>query len=439
MKEGSARKGRIVPLMGCLAVVLCMALWKFNRQQEEPFAPRSVQFEPRQVFVPPPAIRPQELPPQTEERLAASRLPLYEIKIAPNDLISLQSASFGNTTFPVSFIAQGNVYEGVKIRPRGSWSRTWPKKSLKILFDHEKLFQGERSLNLNSGWRDPAFVREVMAYKVYEACGVPASKAQMVRLLVNGRFDGLYVEVEEVDKEFLSRRGLKGGVLYKAASHARDADERELGNEAAYHTVYTKETKKTESYDDLAEFCRELASSTDILEFFERRVDIDEYINYLAATVLIQHWDGFNKNHYLVYDGKGNEKWRVIPWDLDRTFGDHWHMTFGEAQLPVLLGTRASPGVTGWSRLEERFFSEPKLRVRFLDRLSELLDKEFTTAKLFPVLDQLEEEIAVAAEIDRARWSSPAGDIHNGIAGVKSFIERRRAYLQQEIPRLRPM
>ena len=292
-------------------------------------------------------------------------------------------------------------------------------------------------MNLNSGWRDPAFVREVMAYNVYAACGVPASDARVVRVEVNGRFYGLYIEVEEVDKEFLSRRKLKGATVYKSAPHSRDTDERELANEAAYHSAYAKRTKKTESYDELAVFCHELANSSDPLAFFDKYVDTEEYINYLAATVLIQHWDGFNKNHYLIYDNQGSSKWQVIPWDLDRTFGDHWHMRFDEAQLPVLLGTRASPGVTGWNRLEERFFSEPKLRLRLLDRLSELLDKEFTPAKLFPVLDQLESEIATAAQLDRERWPSPAGDLHSGIAGLKSFIERRRAYLKDEITRLR--
>jgi spore coat protein CotH len=112
-------------------------------------------------------------------------------------------------------------------------------------------------------------------------------------------------------------------------------------------------------------------------------------------------------------------------------------MRFDVARLPILLGTRAAPGVTGWNRLEERFFSEPSLRLKFLDRLSELLEKEFTPEKLFPVLDQLEAQIGAAAQLDRARWPSPAGDLHEGIAGVKSFIEQRRAYLQGEISRLR--
>jgi spore coat protein CotH len=166
-------------------------------------------------------------------------------------------------------------------------------------------------------------------------------------------------------------------------------------------------------------------------------VDLDRYVNYLAATVLIQHWDGFNKNHLMLYDGRGSHKWFVVPWDLDRTFGDHWNGSFTEARLPILLGTRRLPGVTGWNRLEERFFSEPSLRARFLDRLSELLDKEFTSKKLFPILDRMEAEISVDAANDRRKWSNSDSDFRSGIKQLKTFIEERRAYLLKEVPRLR--
>jgi hypothetical protein len=47
------------------------------------------------------------------------------------------------------------------VRHRGQWARSWPKKPLKIFFNQDKLFEGHGSLNLNSGWRDPAFVREM--------------------------------------------------------------------------------------------------------------------------------------------------------------------------------------------------------------------------------------------------------------------------------------
>jgi len=56
-----------------------------------------------------------------------------------------------------------------------------------------------------------------------------------------------------------------------------------------------------------------------------------------------------------------------------------------------------------------------------------------------PVLDKIEADIAPAAELDRLRWPGQAGDLHRGIAVVKSFIERRRAFLQAEISRLRQL
>ena len=186
---------------------------------------------------------------------------------------------------------------------------------------------------------------------------------------MNGQFRGLYVEVEQPEKALLKRLNLKGASLFKAVSPSNQADERDLGDENSYRVHYSKETQKTEGYRELQQFCHELERATNTFEFFTRHVDVEKYINYLAATVLTQNWDGFNKNHYLVHDGNGSKKWFVVPWDLDRTFGDHWNWSFDRADLPVLLGTQQLPGITGWNRMANRFFSEPALRSRFLNRL----------------------------------------------------------------------
>src|SRR5439155_1614791 len=279
---------------------------------------------------------------------AEGHLPLYEIRMDPKDLAALERNVYSKDTHPATFIADGEVYERIKVRFRGAWARSWPKKPLKIFFNDDKPFQGRHRLNLNSGWRDPAFVRESLGYHVYAACGAVAPKSRMVRLLLNGQFRGLYVEVEQPDKAFLSRLNLKGASVYKASSRSNHADERDLGSEASYRAHYDKETQKTEDYRDLQLFCQELALTKNTLDFFTRRMDLDKYINFLAATTLIQNWDGYNKNHLMVYDGRGLKKWFAVPWDLDRTFGHHWNWSFDRADLPVLLGTQQLPGVTGW-------------------------------------------------------------------------------------------
>ncbi len=82
--------------------------------------------------------------------------------------------------------------------------------------------------------------------------------------------------------------------------------------------------------------------------------------------------------------------------------------------------------------------NEPVLRSRFLDRLEELLAKEFAAEKLFPVLDRFESEISPEAALDRRRW--PGGvraDLHTGIAQIKQYINDRRAFVRRELANLR--
>src|SRR5204863_2419459 len=122
-------------------------------------------------------------------------IPVYQLQMAKKDFAALERTVDSNQTYPAQFTADGKTYE-VKIRYRGQWARSWPKKALKILFDHDHPFQGQHALNLNSGWRDPAFVREHLAYEVFAACGVPSPESRMVRVDLNGQFHGLYVQAE---------------------------------------------------------------------------------------------------------------------------------------------------------------------------------------------------------------------------------------------------
>src|SRR4051812_36751194 len=97
----------------------------------------------------------------------SSAVPAYEIKISPKDLARFEASGFNNDTVPVTFIAGGHTYEHARLRTRGEWARGWPKKCLKVFFDKDQQFNHQRCINLNSAWRDPAFMRELLAYHVY--------------------------------------------------------------------------------------------------------------------------------------------------------------------------------------------------------------------------------------------------------------------------------
>jgi spore coat protein H len=365
--------------------------------------------------------------------LAASQLPVYELTVSAVEWENLQRAPRSDERRPAKFRANDEEYS-VEIRHRGDWARSWPKKPLKIFFEKDKDFEGQNVINLNPNWRDPAFIREQLAYHIYVVCGVPAPKTRMVKVIINGQFHGVFLEVEQPAKPFLKRVGLKGAVVYKCNSRELKSDESDLGAEDLFRAQYEKQTRKDESYEDLQSFCHGLAVAPDVAGFFNARVDLNRYVNFLAGSALVQNWDWFSKNHFLVHDTEGSKKWIVVPWDLDRTLGDHWAGPFDAADLPLRLGTRAQPSTIGWNKLFDAFYKVPSLRKRLLDRIEALLEKEFTEEKLFPVLDRWESEISADVALDRKRWPNlNAGNIHAGIAGVKQYIKDRRAFLFGEI------
>jgi len=369
----------------------------------------------------------------TPATAATNSLPIYDLRVSAEEWEKLERTVHSDDRHPAKFMANGKEYS-VEVRYRGDWARSWPKKPLKVFFEKEKDFEGQHALNLNPNWRDPAFIREQLAYHIYSACGVPAPETRPVKLNVNGEFYGVFLEVEQPAKAFLKRVELKGAVVYKANSRRWLANESDLGEEGAFHAHYEKENHKDEDYRDLQTFCHDLSTAKDVVEFFNTRVDLDRYINFLAASALVQNWDWYSKNHFLVYDAARSKKWLVVPWDLDRTLGDHWAGPFDAADLPLQLGTHAQPGTIGWNKLFDALYNEPVLHKRLLDRLEVLLKTEFTKEKLFPVLDRWESEISTDVALDRERWPNRgAENLHVGIVGVKRYIEDRRTYLSREI------
>lgn len=364
-----------------------------------------------------------------------------DLRMTPAAIQQLEANKHSNETVDANLTTDGVTNVPVKVRYRGRWSRSWDKSPLKV-FVPTNAIDGRSSLNLNSTYRDPSWIRERLAYHVHEAAGVPASKTRFVEVRFNSKFHGAYVDVEQVDSHFLKARGLKGGEAYKAVGAGAAADERRLSPEIRYQREYEKQTKGKTNYQSLVAFCEALDKTTDVDRFFQEHVDLDRYINYLAANILIQNWDGLNKNHVLVREPGPSGKWFVVPWDVDRTFGDWPASTSGGAfnmyKLPIELGIQSSPGVTGWNRLQNRFWQSKALRNRLATRLEQLLATEFTAARLDPVIDAWAAEIRTRADVDRLAWGTGSQmGLAGGIREIKDFIAHRRTFVEAALPALR--
>ncbi len=127
-----------------------------------------------------------------------------------NWLTLLQQNYASETLIGADLTVDGVTYPGVGVRIRGNTSYTaLPAGSQKFSLKIEMGFtnpdleiMGYDELNLNNGFRDPTFCREVV-YNNYVAQFIPNPRANHVLVTLNGANWGVYINVQHPDKRML--------------------------------------------------------------------------------------------------------------------------------------------------------------------------------------------------------------------------------------------
>jgi len=323
-----------------------------------------------------------------------------------------------------NFELDGEKVENIGIRSRGNFSLTNYKRQFKISFDctspytnnqpgqfftmpagtGSRRFHGVKKINLRASHNDPTIIREKIASYICQKAGAVAPRVGFAKLYINNEYWGLYLITEQIDKTFLSLRfAEKGGNLYKGIGGAvfspTFVNNFELKNNG----------KAAGDTSGLTTFFTDLASATTQSEL-EALVDMDNVINYLAAAVLIGHWDSFAwnpNNDYLYTHSDG--KFRIINWDMDNTFGsgNGWGFDMRYAQYDKITTSG------NWPLLFAKIMAVPALKTAYKNKVKSLLDSCFNAGHMDAVIDQYKNLIQTAVlDDDRKyvdwRYTSPA-------------------------------
>jgi hypothetical protein len=140
-----------------------------------------------------------------------------------NWLALLRSNYASETNILADLVVDGVTYPNVGVRIRGNTSYTAlptgsEKFSLKLTMDFVDAGQdlmGYDSINLNNGFHDPTFTREVV-YNNYVAQFIPNPRANHVLVTLNGQNWGVYINVQQPNKRmvrdyFTNPNGLRIG------------------------------------------------------------------------------------------------------------------------------------------------------------------------------------------------------------------------------------
>ncbi len=370
----------------------------------------------------------------------------------------------------------GVTYPGVGVRFRGNTSQrnAGEKRSFKISINHtdpDQRLDGFRTLKLNNAAGDPTFLREVLYSRICSEYG-PSPTANHVVLTINGENWGVYINVQQFNKDFLRQWfDRTSGNRFKAPSGGGTGPRGPRpprcnlpgGNFACgyralmwlgerppeYQRYYELNSdEQPDPWGDLVRFCDVFNHATD--DVFEQRVatilDVDGALWMIALENVFGDHDGylFKGADYTIYQEPplpGQEsppgRLHVIQHDANECFqATPWRIlqSSGDDQRPLV----------------RRLLAVPRLRARYVAHVRTILDEWFRWDVLGPFATELRDLITDAVDADPRKLHSSqlfrdnfersvnAGGRGGRLIGLREFVDSRREFLLRQ-PELDPV
>ena len=330
-------------------------------------------------------------------------VPVIDLFISPQNWTNIE-----NKTCPCdgAVAYEGTIWTGVSIRRAGFTSINLPKGHLRLDFPDGSPFTGSfldgpvDELTLDAGFPNYDMVREQFSWQMMEQIGFPPIRNQHVRVYRSGSYHGLFLLREEQDGNWRSRHDLDRGAFYKV--------------DAAVDTFgFSGTFNKKEALDEPDTDIQALATCVNqtgaaLRTCLNDTTDVPQMINEFASMVVVWQTDQREFNYIVYRDNTQNMLWRMLPDDLDRTWGNH----SGGSNLVNLDPTSGKPyrrcigtDPTPANEICRAFMSVPEFKDMYLRRIRTLTDEVLADprwqARLATVGDTLVDEWAD----DEARWN----------------------------------
>jgi spore coat protein H len=381
-------------------------------------------------------------------------LPTYALTVAPEHLEELEEHIEGHDhEVPGQFTLEGRTWH-VQIRYRGRSTRFEPKKPWHVSFDKQDRFQGSTRLELLAAYKDGGYLTEKLWYDLAASVGLKVPRVRYVHVTLNGQYQGVYTEVEAIDKAFLRAHGLDSDSdIYRCGM--QDCELRPPPRES-YMEPWDKRTNESQPWDGLWGFIDGInrTPSHQLRGFVEREVALDDYLTWMALDTFIANDYHLDSRSYLIYEPK-REKWFYVPWDLNNALSlysrkhDVVQGVMRRASRPPLGFTaydpyvydladlRRSLGVTDmkpvWNTLTTRIVDDEVLRARYVARMRQLMDTWITEENLGQRIDAMHRLLApfILAGPDGQAQDPFVSTAHaaNSDDFLKNFVRERRRWL----------
>lgn len=315
-----------------------------------------------------------------------------------------------NVTFPAVVAYGDKIFDNSRVRIKGEYSRSFPKKSFKFNLPtgHKINLAGgsNRELDefhLNSDYATASIGRTLAAWWVVEQSGAAVPDISAVRLQRNGQFEGSYIFAEKYEKEWRQEKGFNNGTLIE------DWYEIVMGSDTADRDLW--QSHMTLDRKDPAR--RNYALDEN---------DVPAMINNMAIMAILRGHDSSLFSNTLLYRSNDTERWTPLAWDLD--------LLYQLDPLNIVSPYNSAPYMSlGEKAALQAIYDQPELKAAYYRRLRTLVDKFYSSDQLHTKVSQLNTLYGADSVLDQAKWPSQPGfsrtpnfDVLSGIMSQKHTL-----------------
>ncbi|PEX86372.1 spore coat protein CotH [Bacillus cereus] len=356
-------------------------------------------------------------------------LPSYDFFIHPMYVVELKKDIWSDSPVPAKLTYGKKKYD-IDIVYRGAHIREFEKKSYHVQFYKPKRFQGGKEFHLNSEFMDPSLIRNKLSLDFFHDIGVLSPKSQHVFVKINGQIQGVYLQLESVDENFLKSRGLPSGSIYYAIDDDANfslMSERDKDVKTELFAGYEFKYSNENSEEQLSEFV--FQANTLSREDYEKEIGkflhVDNYLRWLAGVIFTQNFDGFVHNYALYHNDETN-LFEVIPWDYDATWGrDVQGRPLNHEYIRI----------QGYNTLSARLLDIPVFRKQYRSILEEILEEQFTVSFMRPKVEGMCESIRPYLLQD-PYMKEKLETFDQEAEMIFRYINKRRKYIEEHLNEL---
>ena len=359
-----------------------------------------------------------------------------------------QMSSFYRTDIevPAELIVDGKVYPEVGVHFRGTSSYFTvesEKKSFNIAVDYSEDGQrlyGYKTLNLLNGHVDASFLREVL-YNQISRDYIPAMKTNFVKLVINGENWGVYINLQQYNKDFLAEWfGTRGGIRWKIGPGRGGALNYVGEDPTSYQEAYQLKTSNVENpWEGLIALTKMLDDATSdaaLVENLPSILNIDQVLWQLAVSNVFMDDDGYihKGGDYTLYQDV-NGRFHLVPHDNNESFkfvrrsrggpGGGW--SWGDLENGMLSPMTHEDNAA--RPLIKRLLSNPEWRARYLAHVRTVRDEWLNWEVLEPIIKEYQTLIDAEVQKDDKKLYGYEEFTTGVPEDLKRFVNQRREYL----------